>query len=375
MPINFENQKLNGLDHLRSLAIVLVFLFHYFKYFPHPHWVEWFNMGWTGVDLFFVISGFLISSQLFLQIKTSQTIYLRTFFIKRFFRIFPNYYFILAVYFVFPWAREKEALAPLWKYLTFTQNFDIDIVKRGTFSHAWSLCVEEHFYLCLPFLLFFLIKIKKMNHSYWIIIVLFFLGLLIRGYLWNSHFLNYSLEDLPHYQWYELIYYPTYNRLDGLLLGVGISAFYHFCPVSWNSISKFGNLWIGLGLIILFSAYFIFTDLFTKGSSVFIFPYISIGYGFLLIGAISPNSFLFNWQSKIISLLAMLSYGLYLSHKMIIHLVQELCSKSGIEKDGNIMLIISILFCCLTSLILHWIIEKPFMSMRNRFLRLNKELF
>ena len=62
--------KLFGLDHLRALAILLVLGFHYQLQFSHPSWTGWFmQIGWTGVDLFFVLSGFLISSQLFAQIK------------------------------------------------------------------------------------------------------------------------------------------------------------------------------------------------------------------------------------------------------------------------------------------------------------------
>jgi peptidoglycan/LPS O-acetylase OafA/YrhL len=53
---------------------------------------------------------------------------------------------VVALYFCFPYVREREALAPLWKYLTFTQNLELDISSQGTFSHAWSLCIEEQFY-------------------------------------------------------------------------------------------------------------------------------------------------------------------------------------------------------------------------------------
>jgi peptidoglycan/LPS O-acetylase OafA/YrhL len=75
-------QKLYGLDHLRALAITFVFLFHYqISIFGHPVWLK--NLakfGWTGVDLFFVLSGFLISSQLFSQIKQGKVISFKEFF-------------------------------------------------------------------------------------------------------------------------------------------------------------------------------------------------------------------------------------------------------------------------------------------------------
>ena len=152
-----EQVKLVGLDHLRALAILLVWVFHYQGgTFKHPEWSTAFAAGWTGVDLFYVLSGFLISSQLFAQIKKGGSISLREFYIKRFFRIIPIYVLVVAIYFLFPFFREKEALPPLWKFLTFTQNFGLNRVGQGTFSHAWSLCVEEHFYLFLPITLLIL---------------------------------------------------------------------------------------------------------------------------------------------------------------------------------------------------------------------------
>lgn len=162
------NQKLYGLDHLRAFAILYVFLFHYFILSEgQPQWLpDIAKFGWTGVDLFFVLSGFLISSQLFFQIKQGQNISLKQFFLKRFFRIIPVFLVSLGLYFGFPFFREKESLPPLWKFLTFTQNLGLNLKDFGTFSHAWSLCVEEHFYLILPLILilFQLIKCFLKNH-------------------------------------------------------------------------------------------------------------------------------------------------------------------------------------------------------------------
>lgn len=113
------SQKLYGLDHLRALAIILVFFFHYFIVSGgQPEWLpNVASFGWTGVDLFFVLSGFLISSQLFSQIKNRQSISLKTFFVKRFFRIIPAFLVTVSLYFFLPFFREKEALPPLWKFL------------------------------------------------------------------------------------------------------------------------------------------------------------------------------------------------------------------------------------------------------------------
>jgi peptidoglycan/LPS O-acetylase OafA/YrhL len=164
--------KLHGLDHLRAFAIIIVFLFHYQSNFAYPAWFpKLFLFGRTGVDLFFVLSGFLIASQLIERIKQHGGFSLKEFYIKRFFRIIPVYLVVVAIYFCFPFFREKEGLPPLWKFLTFTQNLGIDLKNGGAFSHAWSLCVEEHFYVFFPVVLLFfsdtILKIPTWLLSYY----------------------------------------------------------------------------------------------------------------------------------------------------------------------------------------------------------------
>ena len=96
--------KLHGLETLRAYAIVSVLLFHYQYFFKHPAWFEtgFCKFGWTGVDLFFVLSGYLISSQLLAEIAARKTLSLERFYIKRGFRILPPFGFVLALYVFFP---------------------------------------------------------------------------------------------------------------------------------------------------------------------------------------------------------------------------------------------------------------------------------
>ena len=363
MNVSKSVERLNGLDHLRALAIIMVFLYHYqLPYFGYPDWLpEVAKFGWTGVDLFFVLSGFLISSQLFEQIKATHTISLKNFFIKRFFRILPAYWTVVLIYFSFAYFHEREALPPLWKFLTFTQNFGMNILAFGTFSHAWSLCVEEHFYFLLPITLYFILSIKQFKRSIWLLIGLFLFGFAIRYYSWNS---LYSPTGL----WYKYIYYPTYNRLDGLLIGVSIAAIYQFRPKVWTRISQHGNLIAMLGLTVLIAAAILFNDERSFESSIFGFPIISIGYGFLLIGAMGPGSVLSAWDSKITSFIASLSYGIYLIHKGIIHMTQNIFSGLSLEPKSNFMIILCIAATILGALLLHLVIEKPFMKLRSKLL-------
>lgn len=361
-------QKLHGLDHLRALAIAQVFFFHYFILSGgQPAWLpDVASFGWTGVDLFFVLSGFLIASQLFLQIRQGQRIVFRSFFLKRFFRIIPAFLVTVALYFCFPFFREKESLPPWWKFVTFTQNFGLDLKAFGTFSHAWSLCVEEHFYFTLPLVLILLQKTNLVKQAYWLIIALFLLGFAVRVYSFNGCYLPHIDDENSWVYWYKYLYYPTYNRLDGLLAGVSIAAMYQFLPDFWEKAARFGNLFIVLGLMVLTGAYHLCYDQQTFQASIYGFPLIALGYGCMVVGAISPSSVLYRWSSKGTALMATLSYALYLTHKGIIHMTHQ-----GLERfalNSHWMLLICMATCLGGAYILHLCIEKPFMRWRNKFI-------
>lgn len=366
-----RQQKLYGLDHLRAFAIIAVFLFHYFILSGgQPEWLPQIaEFGWTGVDLFFVLSGFLISSQLFAQINLGQTISLKEFFLKRFFRIIPPFLVTVALYFCFPFFREKESLPPLWKFLTFTQNLGLNLKDNGTFSHCWSLCVEEHFYLFLPLMLVALQSSLFFKRGYWLLIALFILGFVFRIYSFNYLYLPKTNTDISWMYWYKYIYYPTYNRLDGLLVGVTIAATYHFLPDTWQKISQYGNLLIVCGLLTLTGAYFLCQDQRSFHASVWGYPVIALGYGLIVAGAVSPSCFLYKWKSKITTLIATLSYATYLTHKAVIHMTHQILGDFNL--NSNLMLVICMVTCLAFAYLLHLAVEKPFMRMRNKVLKLH----
>lgn len=361
--------KLHGLDHLRAFAITIVFLFHYSGMFPHPEWMnEFFRFGWTGVDLFFVLSGYLIAAQLFRDIAFGKIISFRTFFLKRFFRIVPAYWIVVAIYFYFPFVREREALAPLWKYLTFTQNLRLDLRTQGTFSHAWSLCIEEQFYLVLPITLTLLTTLKVFRKSAWLLLVVFLFGLIARYYSYNHFVAPYEDDDSVVIYWYKTIYYSTYCRLDGLLAGVSIAAMAQFRPAFTRRIIQHGNLLFLLSLCTLIGAYFLCLEQESFIASVWGFPLIAFGYGVMVLAAISPYCFLYKFSSKITATIATLSYALYLTHKMVIHVAQNQFEKGSIAKDSNGMLLLCTLTCLAGSFLLNKSVEKPFLKLRNKLI-------
>lgn len=364
-----ENKKLHGLDHLRALAIIAVLFYHY-RMFPHPRWIdETMGFGWTGVDLFFVLSGYLISAQLFASMAAGKQISLPEFFIKRVFRIIPAYLAVLAIYFLIPAFHEKEALPPLWKFLTFTQNFGFDIKNFGTFSHVWSLCVEEHFYLLLPLVLITLIHFKAGRKAGWLLLAVLIFGYVMRLYSWYVLIAPETGQSTYGITWYKYMYYPTYNRLDGLLAGVAIAALFTFRPAIKAWLTRFGNIILLLGIIVLAGAWFLCDDQKSFHASISGYPLIAAGYGLMVMAAVSPSCFLYRFNSRITALIAKLSFALYLSHKGVIHVVHPLLAETGIAPKGNLMFVLCLLAAGLGALLLNKAVEEPFLQWRQRILQ------
>lgn len=359
----------NGLDHLRAFAILLVFIFHYAIITGGgPSWLqEVSKVGWTGVDLFFVLSGFLISSQLFKEISETGRFSCKRFFLKRCFRILPAYWCVLALYFCFPAFHERESLPPLWRFLTFTQNIGLDLKTEGTFSHAWSLCVEEHFYLLLPLTLLLLLRLPMLyKKSSWLLPALFTLCIVVRYFSFQQFYLPHVGSASAPYDWFQFIYYPTWCRLDGLVLGVTLGALYCYRPAVWNKISALGN-WLFLFSLLVFAvAYRYFSEQQSAAGSVFGFSLVAIGYAFLLAGCMSPKTLLYKWRSGATRFLAAVSYAVYLSHKGIIHITLLWL---GHRVDANSLFFICILSSVTGACLLYWLIEKPFMRWRRKLVK------
>ncbi|MEH7889263.1 acyltransferase [Elizabethkingia meningoseptica] len=360
--------RLNGLDHLRALAIIMVLMYHY-RAFAHPAWIDTIGrFGWTGVDLFFVLSGFLISGQLFREIQNHRNISLGAFFIRRFFRIIPPYAFTLLLYFSIPFFREREALPPLWKFITFTQNYGLDVINSGTFSHAWSLCIEEQFYLLLPFSLLFLIKLKQLRCIVWLAPLCIILSLILRHISWNTFILPNISSDNFWREWYMRLYYPTYTRLDGLATGVFIGYVFHYSQKFRNFVHSNGNSLFIMSSILFGVSLWVCNDQASETASVFGFTCVAISFGILVMSAVSKTSFLYRTKSVITTQLASLSYAVYLSHKGVIHMIQELMNGTKIPSSGIFVLFICIAGCIAAGLFYRYFIEKPASVVRNKML-------
>ncbi|MCF5929871.1 acyltransferase, partial [Xanthomonas perforans] len=211
-----------ALDLLRGIAIVWVMLFHSFVVGGlGPDW-EWLSRyGWMGVDLFFVLSGFLIGTQVLTPLSRGKPLDFADFYLRRAFRILPAFLVVLAIYMAWPGFRESPGLAPWWMFLTFTLNLFVDYAEQAAFSHAWSLCVEEHFYLVFPLLATLLLRRPSAARVVAVCVAVVVAGIALRTSVWLH---NTALDQIGSGQqrnWFvEDLYYPTWSRLDGLLASV-----------------------------------------------------------------------------------------------------------------------------------------------------------
>ncbi|MGH9560345.1 MAG: acyltransferase family protein, partial [Terracidiphilus sp.] len=131
------------LDILRGIAVLLVVFYH------GRVQDRLIGAGWAGVDLFFVLSGFLISGLLFAEYKRTGSINLKRFFIRRGLKLYPAFYFLLFVTFVLEHATQH--VRPLGAYLS--EMFYVQNYGPSVWTHTWSLAVEEQFYILLPLFL------------------------------------------------------------------------------------------------------------------------------------------------------------------------------------------------------------------------------
>ena len=327
----------------------------------HPAWLTKVSQfGWSGVDLFFVLSGYLIGGQLLRMVADGRQIFIRDFYIQRFLRIMPAYWVVLALYFMFPQLIERSHLPPLWRFLTFTQNLGLGEHEGLAFSQVWSLCIEEHFYLALPMLIVTFSAWRWGRHGFWIAGFLITLGCAFRAYFW-------MLVQAGEARWYGSIYYPTYSHMDGLVVGVSIAAIFTFYPQQRTWLQKHSYWLMAAGAAVLyFAATVIDANQTSFLSSVFGFPLVAVGFGCMAISALSPSCFLYSRSSAVTKMIAILAYSIYLIHKIVISALQKAAGVLSINVDGTLMLLLCILCTLLAAWLLYTVVERPFLRLRER---------
>jgi len=326
--------------------------------FPLPGEVH--RFGWIGVDLFFVLSGYLIGGQLLAPIARGQGIKLGRFFARRALRILPAYLVILAIYVLLPSWREYPEMFPLWKFLLSVQNLGL---RGGTaFSHAWSLAVEDQFYLVLPLVLLLVIRWRRAAVIIPCVIVLG--GLALR---WFIAFHNLGETGVNFRAYQTWIYYATWTRLDPLVFGVVLAAIEKFRPHWWQRLINFAP-WLSLPALalIVYALYLGETGAITVTAAVWQFLLIALSMAALLVCAVSPRLPFRRVKIPGAAFLASIAYSAYLVQKLVIHLVAQLCATRNIAPDSFAAIVGVELCVYAAATVLFFTIERPFLQLRHR---------
>ena len=355
-----DRERQPGLDLLRALAIIVVVIYHAgIMGFPMPGRVH--RWGWIGVDLFFVLSGYLIGGQLLAPLARSQPIDLKRFFARRALRIMPAYFVILAIYIFLPAWREYPEMYPWWKFLFSVQNIAL---HGGTaFSHAWSLAVEDQFYLTLPFILLFL------NRSPRAAIILPFL--IFAGGIWLRTFLAYQhpgqISGVAFRDYQAWIYYPTWTRLDPLVFGVALAAIEKFRPEWWRRLMDAAVwLWLPALALIVFALWLGEGEYLEVSTVIWQFPLLAFAFTGLLICAQSDRLPLRRVRIPGAAFIASIAYSAYLVQKLVIHAVNEFCAAHDVDLTSAPALIGVELCVYAVATILFVAVERPFLQLRHR---------
>jgi len=367
---NLVPQRLNGLDSLRAFAIVIVLLYHYMVVVSRENTFGYATkIGWMGVDLFFVLSGYLIGNQVLSAIAKNDGFSLKLFYIRRLLRTLPNYYVVLALYFLFPVALAGAETAPFWQFLTFTQNFDFR--PMTTFSHSWSLCIEEQFYLVFPLMFIVLAKSKNFVQLAWLTIIAgMFLGITMRIYMWQ----NYGDAGMNFRDYYQHIYYSSFTRFDELLPGVAIAMIKNFHQDWFEKISSRTNQLLCAGVLVVGTMFYLFPHYHFNKDDGFNFWLTTIGYSVLAIGfalltlsTLSHTSLLNKCRIPGAAHIALWSYAIYLIHKPLFQLLIAPLNAINIDVKSAVGVSIIMTVSIFAGWLLFRLVETPFMTIRAKY--------
>jgi peptidoglycan/LPS O-acetylase OafA/YrhL len=336
-----------ALDVLRSAAILLVFTGHYVLGFRASATVQnfpLFRWGWTGVDLFFVLSGFLIGSQLWKELSRTGQILIGHFLLRRGLRIWPLYYGFVA------FALMEHFSKGIWPDVAFLSNFFHSQVSGG-----WSLSTEEQFYILTPLLLS-LFAMKLAPRRLWIVPVLALAALVSARAFVMAH------STLPEHLLREKLYFPIFTHADGLAIGV---------LLAWFSVFHKARLRSKIFSTILIIAMLIGgLLLYTSSAVLWNFTALGLIYGSMALYGIStlPLPQLVRWRG--FYLLSRLSYGFYLNHFGIISLLYPKLYGWSTRGSVNFWCAYSLCLaiCLLVAILTFSLIEWPFLRVRANWL-------
>jgi peptidoglycan/LPS O-acetylase OafA/YrhL len=355
---NIQTKHIPALDGLRGLAILMVICWHYFPT------LRIFSIGYTGVDLFFVLSGYLITGRLLAT--QNEPHYFRKFYRNRILRIFPLYYVVLIIFYAAIFLlTKKENFEKLsfytahWSnFFLFTENWSFiffGLPQEPYLTHFWSLAVEEQFYLVWPFMIYF-VSPARIRLRLWCFLVIGVI--IIRIFIFNRY------GAINHFN--------TFSRMDSLIIGA-ILCQMHISKVVIHQ-SRINRLLIVLTFLI-FGVEIVLGGI--RFNSTFIetigYSCIAIFFACLIHVTVQSDNFISRiFKLRFLRFCGKISYGLYVFHWPVLLIAGSKLANWGLNRFPDDILITKIIALAISIVISFVLSMTSYRYFESFFLRLKK---
>ncbi|HEX7903226.1 MAG TPA: acyltransferase [Chitinophagaceae bacterium] len=336
-----------GLDSFRGIGILWIICCHYF---PGSNF---FRFGWISLEVFFVLSGFLITKVLLNSLNSPN--FFRNFYIRRALKIFPLYYLFISLSFIviFLFTKEKSSLylkENFEYYYVYLHNFLFvfnGLEPENYLNHLWSLAMEEQFYFLWPIIVFYIRDVSKLRKILIAIVILVIIFRFIVWWNWGGRF--------------EVYHCNTFTRIDTIAFGCILG-----CGFSYKELNKYLRIFIILICasvfplaVIIYGNYFFTNPVFcTVGYTA-----ISVLTVFLIEYFISgEKNLLFLKNNWMLNYLGQISYGMYLFHIPVYFFIS---SRTMIQSPFNEIL--SLLTSFVIAAASYYFYETPFLKLKGKF--------
>lgn len=352
------------LDGLRFIAFLLVFIHNAPSISSSKIWTALHEYGWVGVDLFFCLSGYLITKLLVMEHEQTGKINIRNFYFRRILRIWPLYFFYIVIgliYILFTDGWHPVLPLHLIGLSAFTYNIVYLFLTYKVFAvyvHLWTISYEEQFYIAIPWVTQKFARNSK-DRNWLIILVIFLAGNIIR-----AMFIFFNAK-------HPIIYMLPLTHFEAMLGGVAIG--HGLFDRSLGSLKNWVMLLSGVTMIAIV---FVLPNTYEIGWSLALtYPLAGTGTALIIFAIIKSKTSLTNkfLSTPLVIYLGKISYGLYIFHLLILSAIYHFSQKilgslSQVNSTNQPLYFFSgLLITILLSIASYTFLEKPFLRLKKKY--------